>query len=94
MNDQQYYFSVVMAVYNTQEYLKEAIDSIVEQDIGFDHIQLIIVNDGSTDGSGLICDDFKDKRFKVFHKKNGGLSSARNLGIKKAKGNILAFVVL
>lgn len=82
--------SIIVPVYNVEKYVLKCLKSLAGQT--YKNIEVVVIDDGSTDGSGLICDDFKDKRFKVFHKKNGGLSSARNLGIKKAKGNILAFV--
>lgn len=81
-------FSVVMAVYNVEPFLREAVDSLIAQDFGFEHIQLIMVDDGSTDGSGAICDDYAAKypeNIMVIHKKNGGVASARNEGLKYAK---------
>ena len=78
--------SIIVPVYNVKDYVFECLKSLVEQ--SYETIEIIVVDDGATDGSGDICDDFakNDKRVKVFHKKNGGLSSARNFGIKKAKG--------
>ena len=58
MEQYKYDFSVVMAVYNAEAYLREAVDSIIRQTIGFSHIQLILVNDGSKDKSGAICDEY------------------------------------
>ena len=73
-----------MAVYNVENYLREAVESLICQTIGFSRIQLILVDDGSPDGSGKICDEYaeKDSRVSVIHKKNGGLSDARNAGIE------------
>ncbi len=89
-------FSVVMAVYNVEDYLAEAIDSIIEQDIGFsDHIQLILVDDGSADGSSLICDEYAARfpeNILVIHKENGGVASARNAGIEAARGRYINFM--
>lgn len=88
-------FSVVMAVYNVEPFLREAVDSLIAQDFGFEHIQLIMVDDGSTDGSGAICDDYAAKypeNIMVIHKKNGGVASARNEGLKYAKGRYLNFM--
>lgn len=84
--------SVIVPVYNVEKYLDECIQSIVSQT--FKDIEIILVNDGSTDASGLICDLWvqKDERIKVIHKKNGGLSSARNAGIDVAQGKYIIFV--
>lgn len=82
--------SIIVPVYNVEDYVLKCLESLASQ--SYRDIEVIVVDDGSTDGSGKICDNFKDERFRVFHKKNGGLSSARNFGIKKAKGDILAFV--
>lgn len=84
--------SVIVPVYNSQESLSKCIDSILAQT--FSDFELILVNDGSNDASGDICVTYasKDSRIKVFHKDNGGVSSARNLGIEKAVGKWLAFV--
>ena len=84
--------SIVVPVYNVKEYLPKCLESLARQ--SYEQIEIIIVNDGSSDGSGEICDEFakKDTRAKVFHKKNGGLSSARNYGIKKAKGKYICLV--
>lgn len=84
--------SVIVPVYNVKEYLRCCIDSILKQT--YDKLELIIVDDGSTDGSGEICEEFKDRdvRIRIFHKKNGGASSARNLGLKYANGEYIGFV--
>lgn len=88
-------FSVIMAVYNVEPWLREAVDSLIAQDFGFENIQLILVDDGSTDGSGLICDEYA-KRYPdhvlVIHKENGGVASARNEGLKYATGRFLNFM--
>ncbi len=85
-------FSVIVPVYNTQKYLKECLDSILSQT--YKDFEIILVDDGSTDESGKICDEAakNDNRVNVIHKKNGGVSSARNAGIAIAKGSYLAFV--
>ena len=84
--------SVVVPVYNIRDYIEKCLKSIVSQ--SYDNLEIVVVDDGSTDGSGKLCDEFakKDKRVRVFHKKNGGLSDARNFGIKKSQGEIVALV--
>ena len=92
--DEKYLFSVITAVYNVEDYLEEAVESIIHQDIGFEHVQLILVDDGSTDRSPQICDAYARKYSEniiVIHKENGGVSSARNAGIEKAEGLLLNF---
>ncbi len=95
MNQFEYDFSVVMAVYNVEVYLREAVESLVRQTIGFSRIQLIMVDDGSTDGSGEICDKYASKypeNVMVIHKENGGVASARNAGLKYVRGRFLNFM--
>ena len=84
--------SVIVPVYNVEKYLDKCIKSILNQK--YRNIEIILVDDGSTDSSGSICDSYakKDDRIKVIHKKNGGLSSARNTGIDEAKGEYIGFV--
>lgn len=84
--------SIIVPVYNVEKYVLKCLKSLVNQ--SYDNIEILVVDDGSTDKSGKICDEFalKDKRIRVFHKKNGGLSSARNFGIKKAKGEYICLV--
>ncbi|MCP3029190.1 glycosyltransferase [Halobacillus sp. A5] len=84
--------SIIVPVYNVEPYLRRCLDSILAQT--FTDIEVIVVNDGSTDRSGEICDEFaeKDKRIRVIHKKNGGLSSARNAGLDIVKGEYIGFV--
>lgn len=84
--------SVIMPVYNVEKYLAESIDSVLNQ--SYENFELILVDDGSTDGSSKICDEYKnkDQRIIVIHKKNGGLSSARNAGIDICKGNYIFFI--
>ena len=84
-------FSIIVPVYNVKDYIDKCITSIVNQ--VFDDYEIVVVDDGSTDGSGEICDSYKSNyRIKVFHKENGGLSDARNYGINEAKGDYLLFV--
>lgn len=84
--------SVVIPVYNVEKYAERCFYSVAAQT--YDNFEVILIDDGSTDGSGKLCDEFKEKdpRFRVIHKKNGGLSSARNAGIRVAKGEYIAFV--
>lgn len=84
--------SVIVPVYKVEKYIGECINSILAQT--FKDFELILVDDGSPDKSGEICDSYakNDNRIKVFHKKNGGVSSARNFGIDKAVGEWLCFI--
>lgn len=84
--------SVIVPVYNVEKYLRKCIDSILCQT--YENLQIIFVDDGSTDGSATICDDYaaKDNRIEVIHKANGGLSSARNAGLDIARGDYISFV--
>ncbi len=84
--------SVIVPVYNVEQYLETCIDSIQKQT--YSHLEIILVDDGSRDRSGDICDNLamRDPRIKVIHKENGGLASARNAGIKEAQGDYLGFV--
>ncbi len=84
--------SVIVAIYNIEAYLEKCIDSIVNQ--SYSKLEIILVNDGSTDSSGAICQSYaeKDSRIKVINKPNGGLSSARNTGLDCASGDYIAFV--
>lgn len=83
--------SIIVPVYNAEEYLPNCIDSILTQT--FTDFELLLIDDGSTDNSGRICNKYavKDSRVKVFHKQNGGASSARNVGLDNAKGEWIAF---
>lgn len=87
-------FSVIMPIYNVDKFLREAVNSIIAQNFGFKRIQLILVDDGSPDTSGAICDEYAAKypnNIIVIHKENGGQSSARNAGVKVATGRYLNF---
>lgn len=83
--------SIIVPVYNTKEYLKDCIDSILNQTEK--KIEVLLVDDGSTDGSADICDEYAelDFRVKVFHQENSGVSSARNKGLREAKGEWIMF---
>lgn len=84
--------SVIVPVYNVKEYLPRCVASICAQT--YRNLEIILVDDGSTDGTGRLCEELAatDERILVFHKENGGSSSARNLGIERARGNYLGFV--
>ena len=84
--------SIIVPVYNIKEYLERCVDSILAQT--YENIEVLLVDDGSTDGTSLLVDTLgkKDNRIRVFHKENGGSSSARNLGIREAKGDYLGFI--
>lgn len=84
--------SIIVPVYKVEQYIHKCIDSILAQT--FTDFEIILVDDGSPDKCGEICDDFakKDNRIKVIHKSNGGVSSARNRGIDTAKGDYIAFI--
>ena len=84
--------SVIIPVYNVKEYLKTCLDSVRKQ--SYDNLQIILVNDGSTDGSDLICDETSknDERIVVIHGANTGLSKARNTGLDVATGKFVCFL--
>ena len=84
--------SIIVPIYNVEEYLEQCLDSLQRQSLK--NIEVILIDDGSTDGSGVVCDRYaaRDPRFKVIHKKNEGLSAARNDGIKISCGKYIMFV--
>lgn len=84
--------SIIIPVYNAEKYIGRCIESVLQQT--YDELEILLIDDGSKDQSAKICDDYgkKDKRIKVVHKPNGGVSSARNEGIKVAKGTYVSFV--
>ena len=84
--------SVVVPVYNVKKYLEKSFESIADQT--YDNLEIVLVDDGATDGSGKLCDELakKDNRVKVCHKVNGGLSSARNHGLLNATGDYIIFI--
>ena len=90
-----YAFSVVMAIYNAEPYLREAVESLENQTFGFRNIQLILVDDGSTDGSPAICDAIRaghPDNVVVIHQKNSGVSAARNAGLARVQGRYVNFL--
>ncbi len=84
--------SIIIPVYNIQEYLSKCLGSVLAQT--YSPIEIICVDDGSTDGSGVLLDEYatKDNRIRVFHKENGGVSSARLKGVEEARGDWIGFV--
>lgn len=84
--------SIIVPVYNVEQYICSCLESIINQK--FSDIEIILVDDGSKDRSGIICDEYarKDARIKVIHKKNGGLSDARNVGLKVATSEFIGFI--
>lgn len=84
--------SVIVPVYNVEKYMRKSIDSILGQT--FKDMEILLVDDGSTDNSGKICDEYKEKdpRVQVIHKKNGGQSTARNAGVNRASGEYIGFI--
>lgn len=89
MND---LISIIVPVYNVEQYLSKCIKSIINQ--SYKNIEIVLVDDGSSDNSSVICDDYakNDSRIKVFHLKNGGVSKARNFGIDNSQGKYILFV--
>ena len=84
--------SIIIPVYNVELYIKQCVDSVLSQT--YENLEIILVDDGSPDGCPMICDEYakKDNRVKVVHKVNGGLSDARNFGMKEATGDYIAFI--
>jgi glycosyltransferase involved in cell wall biosynthesis len=84
--------SIIVPVYNVEPYLRDCVDSILDQT--FTNLEIILVNDGSTDNSGLICDDYSNSnsKIKVIHKKHEGVSSSRNSGVAATQGEYIGFV--
>lgn len=82
--------SIVVPCYNIEQYVKKCVDSILKQ--SYRQIEILLVDDGSTDGTSEILDDFRDKRIKVLHQNNGGLSAARNAGLTFANGKYICFI--
>lgn len=84
--------SIIVPVYNVENYLKDCLDSLIGQ--SFYNLEILLIDDGSSDDSGLICDAYanKDDRIKVFHVENGGVSRARNIGIDNANGRYITFI--
>ena len=92
MSEEKDLISVIVPVYNVQAFLPQCVESIINQT--YKNLEIILVDDGTPDESGKICDEYqkKDARIKVIHKQNGGLSDARNAGIEIAQGNYICFI--
>ena len=95
--------SIIVPIYNVEQYLRKCVDSLLNQDIPSSEYEIILVDDGSTDGSGAICDDYvhrlengdwklENVQIRVIHRENGGLSAARNSGLEVAQGEYIMFV--
>lgn len=84
--------SIIVPVYNVEQYLEKCVNSIINQT--YKNLEIILVDDGATDSSGKLCDELAkiDNRIKVYHKENGGLSDARNYGVERATGEYIGFV--
>lgn len=84
--------SIIVPIYKAERYLSRCVESLINQT--YHNIEILLINDGSPDSSGALCDEFalKDDRIRVFHKENAGVSSARNLGLRHAKGKWVSFV--
>ena len=86
-----YLVSIIVPIYNVEKYLRECVDSLLKQ--SYANIEILLIDDGSTDNSGRISDEYLSyDNVRVYHKENGGLSDARNFGIEHSKGDFLAFV--
>ena len=92
MNQEKALISIIIPVYKVEKYLEKCIQSVINQT--YENLQIILVDDGSPDNCGKICDEYakKDHRIEVIHKSNGGLSDARNKGLEIAKGEYIGFV--
>ena len=86
--------SIIVPVYNAEKYLHRCVDSLLAQDLNSEEYEIILVDDGSTDDSPKICDEYSEKysQIKTIHKVNGGVSSARNVALDVTKGEYICFV--
>ena len=84
--------SIIVPIYNTEKYLGQCLDSIINQ--SYTNFEVLLINDGSTDSSGMICQEYvaRDSRFRYFEKDNGGVASARNLGLERSSGAYITFI--
>lgn len=84
--------SIIIPVYNVAPYVRKCVESVLNQDLDPQEYEVILVDDGSTDGSGAICDEFVQSTINIIHQPNAGVAAARNAGAKVAKGEYLAFL--
>ena len=84
--------TVIVPIYNVEDFIDMCLESLSKQ--SYKHFEVLMVNDGSTDNSGVICKEYadRDSRFQYFEKENGGLSDARNFGLEHSKGDYITFV--
>ena len=89
---ESYFISIIIPVYNVEKFLHNCLDSVLKQT--YRNLEIILIDDGSTDNSGKICDNYAkiDNRIIVIHKENGGVSSARNVALKIAKGDYIVWI--
>jgi len=95
MSETKYLFTIISAVYNAEKYIDELMESLIQQTIGFENIQVILVNDGSKDNSLAVCQKYEElypQNVRVIDKENGGVSSARNAGLEYIEGKYLNFI--
>ena len=92
MDEKKPLISIIVPVYNVEDYIEECLESLVKQT--YKNLEIILIDDGSTDNSGEICDDYvlKDTRIKCFHQINQGVGAARNKGLEVAEGELIGFV--
>ena len=84
--------SIIIPIYNIEQYLNVCIESVVQQT--YSNLEILLIDDGSNDSSGYICEEWakRDQRITVFHQENGGLSAARNRGIQESQGSYIVFI--
>ena len=94
MSDTKPVLSIIIPIYNAEEYLEECLESVINQEVPFDEYEIICIDDGSTDNSNSILEKYNKiiDNLTVFYQNNNGVSSARNKGIKLAKGDYIWFV--
>lgn len=92
--DFDYKVSVIIPIYNTENYLRECLDSLVLQTIDMNEVEVLLIDDGFKDSSLLICREYATEYpyFKVFHQENAGVSAARNFGISRARGKYIMYL--
>ena len=88
------FLSIIVPVYNVERFIRQCIDSLIEQNLSVNEYEIVIIDDGSPDGCGEICDSYavRYQNIRVIHQNNMGLGAARNIGIEEAKGDYIPFV--